>query len=247
MALVMPGGAAGAAGWRWPLRGPVVGAFHVWPHAPFARGQRRGIDVSARPGAAVRAACPGRVTFGGPAAASRAGGQRPLRCAYRDPSGPGSARGARRIARRRGRAARQARREQPSAVGRAPCGRPPWIPRPAHAAARRSPGASAPRPCAAGSAPASAPSCAPGPVAGRRADAPGADSRHRAAPAPMARLPRARPHGRRATGREPRAPAAPARTARTAGRGGCRLPKPPRGADASSRAARSAGGWPGAL
>ena len=66
LALVMPRGAAGAAGWQWPLRGPVVGAFHVSRAAPFARGQRRGIDLSARPGAAVRAACPGRVTFGGP-------------------------------------------------------------------------------------------------------------------------------------------------------------------------------------
>jgi murein DD-endopeptidase MepM/ murein hydrolase activator NlpD len=66
MALVIPGGVAGAAGWRWPLRGPVVGTFHVSPHAPFARGQRRGIDVSAAPGAVVRAACPGRVTFAGP-------------------------------------------------------------------------------------------------------------------------------------------------------------------------------------
>ena len=65
MALVMPHGAAGA-GWRWPLRGPVVGAFHVSPGAPFARGQRRGIDVSAPAGALVRAACPGRVTFAGP-------------------------------------------------------------------------------------------------------------------------------------------------------------------------------------
>jgi Peptidase family M23 len=66
LALVMPGGVAGAAGWRWPLRGPVVGAFRVSPQAPFARGQRRGIDVSAPPGALVRAACPGRVTFAGP-------------------------------------------------------------------------------------------------------------------------------------------------------------------------------------
>jgi hypothetical protein len=66
MALVMPGGVAAAAGWRWPLHGPVVGAFHVLPQAPFARGQRRGIDVSAPTGAVVRAACPGRVTFAGP-------------------------------------------------------------------------------------------------------------------------------------------------------------------------------------
>jgi murein DD-endopeptidase MepM/ murein hydrolase activator NlpD len=65
MALVLPHHAAGASGWGWPLRGPVVGAFHISPRAPFARGQRRGIDVSARPGAIVRAACPGRVSFTG--------------------------------------------------------------------------------------------------------------------------------------------------------------------------------------
>jgi murein DD-endopeptidase MepM/ murein hydrolase activator NlpD len=65
MALVLPHHAAGASGWRWPLRGPVVGAFHVTPRAPFARGQRRGIDMTAPPGAVVRAACPGRVTFTG--------------------------------------------------------------------------------------------------------------------------------------------------------------------------------------
>jgi murein DD-endopeptidase MepM/ murein hydrolase activator NlpD len=79
LALVLPHHAAGAGGWRWPLRGPVVGAFHVTPRAPFARGQRRGIAVSARPGAVVRAACPGRVTFtgalphGGLAVAARCG------------------------------------------------------------------------------------------------------------------------------------------------------------------------------
>src|SRR5206468_5349282 len=50
LVLVIPRGAAGAtdaATWRWPLRGPVVGPFRVLPRAPFARGQRRGIDVSA--------------------------------------------------------------------------------------------------------------------------------------------------------------------------------------------------------
>jgi hypothetical protein len=65
LALVLPRGAAGA-GWRWPLRGPVVGTFHLSPVAPFARGQRRGIDVSGPPGAVVRAACAGRVSFAGP-------------------------------------------------------------------------------------------------------------------------------------------------------------------------------------
>jgi hypothetical protein len=53
------------ATWRWPLRGRVVGAFRLTPRAPFARGQRRGIDVAAAPGTTVRAACPGRVTFAG--------------------------------------------------------------------------------------------------------------------------------------------------------------------------------------
>jgi hypothetical protein len=52
--------------WRWPLRGAVVGAFRLTPRAPFAAGQRRGIDVAAAPGTTVRAACPGRVTFAGP-------------------------------------------------------------------------------------------------------------------------------------------------------------------------------------
>jgi murein DD-endopeptidase MepM/ murein hydrolase activator NlpD len=65
MALVMPLRAAGA-GWRWPLRGPVVGAFHLSPRTPFAPGQRRGIDLSVRPGVVVRAACAGRVRFAGP-------------------------------------------------------------------------------------------------------------------------------------------------------------------------------------
>jgi hypothetical protein len=73
--LLVPDGLAHAAApvtpaaregtWRWPLHGTVVGRFRVMPRAPYARGQRRGIDVAAPPGSAVGAACAGRVTFTG--------------------------------------------------------------------------------------------------------------------------------------------------------------------------------------
>jgi Peptidase family M23 len=68
--LMLPGALAHASAapqptWHWPLRGTVVGSFHLTPVAPFARGQRRGIDVAATAGSMVRAACPGRVTFAG--------------------------------------------------------------------------------------------------------------------------------------------------------------------------------------
>jgi hypothetical protein len=64
-ALAHASGAAAEPGWRWPLRGPVVGSFRITPGAPFAGGQRRGIDVASAPGSTVRASCPGRVTFAG--------------------------------------------------------------------------------------------------------------------------------------------------------------------------------------
>ncbi len=51
--------------WRRPLQGEVVGRFAYDREAPFERGRRRGIDVAARPGTPVRAACGGRVTFAG--------------------------------------------------------------------------------------------------------------------------------------------------------------------------------------
>jgi murein DD-endopeptidase MepM/ murein hydrolase activator NlpD len=53
------------AGWSWPVHGDVVGVFHVRPGSPFAPGQRRGIVLAAPPGARVRAACAGRVSFAG--------------------------------------------------------------------------------------------------------------------------------------------------------------------------------------
>src|SRR4051794_28421956 len=62
------------AGWRWPVRGAVVGAFRYSPRAPFAAGRRRGIDIAAARGVAVRSACSGRVTFAGPAPGGRGRG-----------------------------------------------------------------------------------------------------------------------------------------------------------------------------
>jgi peptidase M23-like protein len=60
----LPAAAHGAA-WRWPVRGRVVGFFRLTPRRPFARGQRRGIDVAAVAGTPVLAACGGRVRFAG--------------------------------------------------------------------------------------------------------------------------------------------------------------------------------------
>ncbi len=56
--------AAARARWLWPVHGAVVGRFAVTADR-FAAGQRRGIDIAATPGAAVRAACGGRVLFAG--------------------------------------------------------------------------------------------------------------------------------------------------------------------------------------
>ena len=51
--------------WRWPVRGRVARFFRLTPRRPFARGQRRGIDIAAAHGAPVVAACGGRVSFAG--------------------------------------------------------------------------------------------------------------------------------------------------------------------------------------
>jgi Peptidase family M23 len=69
MALLVPRPAGAASAlrdrWRSPVPGALVGAFAYARSAPFAAGARRGIDIAARPGDAVRSACRGRVTFAG--------------------------------------------------------------------------------------------------------------------------------------------------------------------------------------
>jgi Peptidase family M23 len=53
-----------AAGWSWPVDGPVVRPF-VLGNDPYAAGQHRGIDIEGTPGTTVRAATAGSVTFVG--------------------------------------------------------------------------------------------------------------------------------------------------------------------------------------
>ena len=62
--LAAPGEASGAPVWRWPVKGDITRPFETTTNR-FAAGQHRGIDIAARPGAEVRAACTGRVTFAG--------------------------------------------------------------------------------------------------------------------------------------------------------------------------------------
>ncbi len=71
-----PSGAPRAV-WQPPVGGPIVARFRVGPDR-FARGQRRGIDLAAPAGAAVRAPCAGRVAFAG--AVPGRGGAVSIRC-----------------------------------------------------------------------------------------------------------------------------------------------------------------------
>ncbi len=66
------------AAWRWPLRGEVARAFAVDASRPYAGGRHRGVDLAARPGTPVRAACAGRVRFAG--RVGRSGGVVSVRC-----------------------------------------------------------------------------------------------------------------------------------------------------------------------
>lgn len=53
--------------WRLPVgRATLIGPFRFDRARPFAAGQRRGVDLAARRGAPVLAACAGRVTYAGP-------------------------------------------------------------------------------------------------------------------------------------------------------------------------------------
>jgi hypothetical protein len=56
---------AHARTWRWPVDGKVVQHFAFDKRDPFAKRQHRGIEIQAREGTRVRAACAGRVHFAG--------------------------------------------------------------------------------------------------------------------------------------------------------------------------------------
>jgi Peptidase family M23 len=73
VALLVLARPAAAGSWRRPVAGEVVGAFRYSARRPFAAGWRRGVDIAARPGAVVHAACGGRVSFAGPLPGAGAG------------------------------------------------------------------------------------------------------------------------------------------------------------------------------
>ena len=64
--LALPTPAAATVAWAWPVRGPVLRTFFYDAADPFRRGQRRGVNLAARPGSPVRAACAGRVVTASP-------------------------------------------------------------------------------------------------------------------------------------------------------------------------------------
>ncbi|MEA2428687.1 MAG: hypothetical protein QOF37_2315, partial [Thermoleophilaceae bacterium] len=55
-------GSAAAAGWEWPVRGPVLTQFHNGDD-PYAAGQHRGVDIAAAVGTPVVAATSGTVVW----------------------------------------------------------------------------------------------------------------------------------------------------------------------------------------
>src|SRR6185437_5316568 len=57
--------AARGATWVWPVHGRVLARFAYHARTPFARSQRRGVDIGAPAGTPVVAACPGRIRFAG--------------------------------------------------------------------------------------------------------------------------------------------------------------------------------------
>src|SRR4051794_9612697 len=65
MTLVLGLTVAPAHAWRRPVPGPVARGFAYSAAEPFAAGQHRGADFAGSPGEVVRAACSGRVAYGG--------------------------------------------------------------------------------------------------------------------------------------------------------------------------------------
>ncbi len=61
---VLPSPAAADGPWRAPVPGRVAKAYR-YGHDPFAAGQRRGVDLAARPGERVVAPCTGSVAYAG--------------------------------------------------------------------------------------------------------------------------------------------------------------------------------------
>jgi len=64
LVLLLTASSAEAAAWRRPVDGEPLRAFSLGSD-PYARGRHRGVDLGAKPGALVRSACQGRVTFAG--------------------------------------------------------------------------------------------------------------------------------------------------------------------------------------